>query len=99
MTRCFAVLALVLFATTAAAAQDEPKKQVFITQQAIDEAARETVRHPPRRFEFDFGDVVYQNRYGRARFSYLPFLRTLPYTFPAPNWNQIPNALNMTSLH
>ena len=24
-------------------------------------------------------------------FAYLPFLRTLPYTFPAPNWNQIPN--------
>ena len=89
MTRTFAVLMLLL--ATAAAAAEEPRKAVFITQESIDVAARETVRHPPRKFEFDLGEVVYENRYGRARFAYLPFLRTLPYTFPAPNWNQIPN--------
>ena len=89
MTRTFAVLMLLL--ATAAAAAEEPRKAVFITQEAIDVAARETVRHPPRKFEFDLGEVVYQNRYGRAHLAYLPFLRTLPYTFPAPNWNQIPN--------
>ena len=89
MSRTFAVLMLLL--ATAAAAAEEPRKAVFITQESIDVAARETVRHPPRKFEFDLGEVVYENRYGRARFAYLPFLRTLPYTFPAPNWNQIPN--------
>jgi hypothetical protein len=90
MTRTFAVLML-LFLATAAAQAEEQRKAVFITQESIDVAARETVKHPPRTFQFDFGDVVYENRYGRARFAYLPFLRTLPYTFPAPNWNQIPN--------
>ncbi len=94
MTRGFAVLML-LFLATAAAAAEEPNKAVFITQESIDVAARETVRHPPRKIEFDFGEVIYQNRYGRARFAYLPFLRTLPYTFPAPNWNQIPNPFNL----
>ena len=89
MTRIVAVLMLLL--ATAAAAAEEPGKAVFITQESIDVAARETVRHPPRKIEFDFGEVVYQSRYGRARFAYLPFLRTLPYTFPSPNWNQIPN--------
>ena len=89
MTRIVAVLMLLL--ATAAAAAEEPRKAVFITQESIDVAARETVRHPPRKFEFDLGEVVYQNRYGRAHLAYLPFLRTLPYTFPSPNWNQIPN--------
>ena len=89
MTRTFAVLMLLL--ATAAAAAEEPRKAVFITQESIDIAARETVKHPPRTFQFDFGDVVYENHYGRARLAYLPLLRTLSYTFPAPNWNQIPN--------
>ena len=74
MTRTFAGLMLLLLATAAAAAE-EPRKAVFITQESIDVAARETVRHPPRKFEFDLGEVVYQNRYGRAHFAYLPFLR------------------------
>ena len=97
MIRCFAVLTLLL--ATAAAAADEPNKPVFITKEAIDLAARETALHPQPKLHFDFGEVVYTSPYGRARFAYLPFLRTLPYTFPAPNWNQIPNPLNMTSLH
>ena len=96
--RWFAVLTL-LFATAAAAAADESNKAVFISRESIEVAARETALHPPPTLHFDFGEVVYQNRYGRAKFAYLPFLRTLPYTFPAPNWNQIPNPLNMTSLH
>lgn len=89
MTRCFAILTL-LFAT-AAIAQETPKEPVFISQQAINEAARATVEHPRPTLKFDFGDVVYENRYGRARFNYLPFMRSLPYTFPSPNWNQIPD--------
>lgn len=93
MTRTFAAL-LLLVATVAAA--EEPHKPVFITRESIDIAARETVKHPPRTFEFPFGEVVYENRYGRAHIHYLPFLRTLPYTFPAPNWSQIPNAFTLT---
>jgi hypothetical protein len=88
MTRCFAILTTLFIAVTALA--DAPKKPVFITQEQIDIAARETVKHPPRTFTFDFGDVVYENHYGRARFNYLPFLRTLPYTYPARNWNAFP---------
>lgn len=94
MTRIAAVLLLLSIATAAAA--DDAQKAVFITQESIDVAARETVKHPPHVFEFPFGEVVYENRYGRAHFNYLPFLRTLPYTFPAPNWNQIPNAFTLS---
>lgn len=94
MTRTFAVL-LLLIASTAAAA-DDARKAVFITKESIDVAARETVKHPPHVFEFPFGEIVYESPYGRAHVSYLPFLRTLPYTFPAPNWNQIPNAFTLT---
>jgi hypothetical protein len=93
MSRCFAILTL--FVAAAAAAQERPKAPVFISQSAIEEAARETVLHPKPALHVDFGDVVYENRFGRARFNYLPFMRTLPYTFPAPNWNQIPNAFEL----
>ena len=94
MTRIFAALLLLSIATAAAA--DNAHKAVFITRESIDIAARETVKHPPHVFEFPFGEVVYENRYGRAHVSYLPFLRTLPYTFPSPNWNQIPNAFTLS---
>lgn len=97
MIRWLAVL--IVLVATAAAAAEEPNKPVFITQEAIDIAARETVLHPPPKLQFDFGEVVYDSRYVRAKFTYLPFLRTLPYTYPAPNWNQIPNPLNMYGFH
>ena len=95
MMRIFAALFLLSIATAAAAAE-EPRKPVFITQESMDVAARETVKHPPHTFEFPFGEVVVENRYGRAHFNYLPFLHTLPYTFPSPDWNQMPNAFRLT---
>ena len=98
MIRYLAVLTLLL-AAAAALAAEEPKPPVFISKEAIDVAARDVALHPKPTFKWDFGDVVYTSRYGRARFNYLPFMRTLPYTFPAPNWNQIPNPLNMYDLH
>jgi hypothetical protein len=95
MKRRLAIFVLILASATAAAADEAKPKAVFISREAIEVAAR-PFRTPRPDFEIDFGNVTYRNRYGQAHFAYLPFLPTLPYTFPSPSWNQIPNPFVLT---
>jgi hypothetical protein len=88
---------MILAISAVAAAEETPTKAVLITRDGIDLAARATVKHPPPTFEIDLGELTFRNRFGRASLAYLPFLRTLPYTFPSPNWSQFPNAFELTN--
>ena len=96
MVRRFGIATLILVAVaTTAAAEESPAKPVFITQQAIEMAAR-PARYPPPTFDFEIGAVQYRNRYGRARLAYLPLLAILPHTFPSRDWNQFANPFELT---
>lgn len=83
--RSLRFLALItILAALPALAQNPPKSSTF------------SVRTEQQRTDIEIGAAVFNTHAAQIRIAYLPRLQTLPGTFPARGWGDVPNAFELT---